>query len=511
MSWDEPICRGRTSNSRLSRLRRTLDEHDYSESAIAALLGIETPSTRSSVRREVLIGRVRHEKGPLPVLVRLFFLGDVVSRTELGQAFSGDVLDGLLDLGLFPARRRPSGALRAQIGITPCGGVLVVSDSLALDPAAVYGPGGPTMGPGPDTETLVRTTPRGPLRRVLDLCTGPGTHALIAARHSQEVTGVDIAPRAVCFARAGARLNGARNVRFVIGDVTAGGGDDSVPAGPYDLVLANPPFVPTPPRGLLYRDGGALGDEALNAVLGRLESLLAAGGQARLIADVAFRAGESLEAKLRHALGVAFERFDIACFEASAHELESYAEFHSLRLVDGRMRQEPAFARELRAYHRRMGILRIAPVLLALRRSPLPGRRLFRRVDDVLRLGAGDIDRVLRLWTMLGRGAPEAAALATRPTPKDGVSLAGLRFPGASGPVALQMSPGEGLPGPAAAAGSDLFEVLSLCDGLRTGAAVASAVAKRRGCPVALARPVVARALVSLAELGAVEIAGLPE
>jgi release factor glutamine methyltransferase len=80
-----------------------------------------------------------------------------------------------------------------------------------------------------------------PSSRVLDLCTGSGVLAVIAAtRHGSEVTAIDVSRRAVLTARLNAKLNGV--------SVTAMRGDLFEPAAGqrFDLIVSNPPYLPTP-------------------------------------------------------------------------------------------------------------------------------------------------------------------------------------------------------------------------------------------------------------------------
>lgn len=79
-------------------------------------------------------------------------------------------------------------------------------------------------------------------RSVLDLCTGTGVVAIAAAHAgARTVTAFDICPEAVQCARRNATAAGVRV------DVRLGSIPDAVAAGPYDVVLANPPYVPTGP------------------------------------------------------------------------------------------------------------------------------------------------------------------------------------------------------------------------------------------------------------------------
>ncbi|HEU4403812.1 MAG TPA: peptide chain release factor N(5)-glutamine methyltransferase [Polyangiaceae bacterium] len=103
--------------------------------------------------------------------------------------------------------------------------------------------------PRPDTETLVevalaRTRHRSLSGRALDLCTGSGCVAVTFARErpTWRVDGADLSPGAVAVARDNAlRLGAVWNVRWLVGDLYA-------PLDPardrYDLVTANPPYIP---------------------------------------------------------------------------------------------------------------------------------------------------------------------------------------------------------------------------------------------------------------------------
>lgn len=81
--------------------------------------------------------------------------------------------------------------------------------------------------------------PRG--ARVLDLCTGTGALAVAAAEHGAgAVTAVDVSRRAVCAAWVNGRIR-----RLPVA-ARRGGLPAAVRSGPFDVVLANPPYVPSP-------------------------------------------------------------------------------------------------------------------------------------------------------------------------------------------------------------------------------------------------------------------------
>lgn len=150
-----------------------------------------------------------------------------------------------------------------------------------------------TLVPRPDSETLVEEALRiagGMVSaiRVLDLGTGTGCLLLsvLSALPEAVGVGVDISRDACLVAHRNARRLGlAGRARFVCGDWDASLRDS------YDIVLANPPYIPTEeidglmtevadyePRRAL--DGGADGLSAYRTIAAGLAGRLALGGRA---------------------------------------------------------------------------------------------------------------------------------------------------------------------------------------------------------------------------------------
>jgi len=91
-------------------------------------------------------------------------------------------------------------------------------------------------------------------RRVLDLCTGSGVVAIAAAQlGARSVTAFDICPNAVSCARENAATVG------VAVDTRVGSWTGAVAGGPYDLVVSNPPYLPTGPDSNRERIPSAAG------------------------------------------------------------------------------------------------------------------------------------------------------------------------------------------------------------------------------------------------------------
>jgi release factor glutamine methyltransferase len=146
--------------------------------------------------------------------------------------------------------------------------------------------------PRPDTERLVevaleRTRTRSMLGAALDLCTGSGCVAIAfaRARPTWSVAGVDVSPDALAVAGDNAHRTGAvRNLRLLEGSLF-----EPVPGERFDLITANPPYIPSRElaelpldvRGFephLALDGGADGLDLVREIASQAPRHLAPGG-----------------------------------------------------------------------------------------------------------------------------------------------------------------------------------------------------------------------------------------
>jgi release factor glutamine methyltransferase len=118
--------------------------------------------------------------------------------------------------------------------------------------------------------------------RVLDPFTGSGVLAIAAAQAGAEATAIDISRRAVACARANALLNGVR-VRALRGDMLAPLNGDR-----FDLIAANPPYVPSAgdgtPRGAARAwAAGPDGRQLLDRLCREAPSRLRPGGSVLIV------------------------------------------------------------------------------------------------------------------------------------------------------------------------------------------------------------------------------------
>ncbi|MFH9613491.1 HemK2/MTQ2 family protein methyltransferase [Streptomyces pratensis] len=110
---------------------------------------------------------------------------------------------------------------------------------------------------------------------LLDVCTGSGALAVLAARMGARVSATDISRRAVTAARLNAARAGQR-VRVLHGDLTGPITDER-----FDVVVSNPPYVPTPPgrhprkhRSSVAWDAGRSGRQALDRICAHARDML---------------------------------------------------------------------------------------------------------------------------------------------------------------------------------------------------------------------------------------------
>jgi release factor glutamine methyltransferase len=122
----------------------------------------------------------------------------------------------------------------------------------------------------------------GPGTTALDPFTGSGILALAAAQAGARATAVDISRRAIACARLNSRLNGVR-VRAVRGDLFG-----PVAGEAFDLIVANPPYVPGevdgPVRGAARAwEGGDDGRILIDRLCDEVSRHLVPGGELLMI------------------------------------------------------------------------------------------------------------------------------------------------------------------------------------------------------------------------------------
>ena len=237
----------------------------YTSDGIRIRLGTEGDVLSRSLDRPVHVRRLTDD-APLDLLIRLFLLGLPVEAETAERALGAGSLEGLAALRAVALR---GGEAVPLLQIVPHGDIVLASDLPDREGAHadhVAGLHRPSV-------TLADLTVRTPVRRALDVGTGSGIQALLAARHSERVVATDVNERALAFAALNAALNGVENVEFRRGTFF-----EPARGERFDLVVCNPPYVVSPESAYLFRDSGLGRDRVSERLVAELPGALAEGG-----------------------------------------------------------------------------------------------------------------------------------------------------------------------------------------------------------------------------------------
>jgi hypothetical protein len=271
----------------LRSLRDALERAAYSAEEVEARLGTHELSARpvdTAVHRRRLAG-----SDPFSVLARLFLLGEEVPVDDVAAALVPCTVEHAVALRVVALA---AGTAKPLVRLVPHGDYVLASDAGPDAGGAV--PFEHVPGIQAPSVTLAKLAVRTECRTALDLGTGCGIQALLAAKHAARVVATDVNPRALAFAAFNAALNGIDTIDFRSGDAFEPVGDER-----FDLIVANPPYVISPDTTFAYRDSGLQGDELCRRIVRAAADHLAEGGFAHVLVSWAHEAGGDWAAPLR--------------------------------------------------------------------------------------------------------------------------------------------------------------------------------------------------------------------
>jgi HemK-related putative methylase len=269
----------------------------YDQAGCARRLGV-FPRLGVSFWPSMRLDWVPRPAEALDTLVELFIDGQPVAADRLLSHLPQALVDAAIEMRLLEETRAQ---LQARLCLFPCYGTYLATDRVPKNTAINQ-----VMWLWGESYLLGGMVKRAPRRRAVDIGTGSGVHAVLAARHSQSVTAVDINPRALEFARFNACLNGLTNLEFVLSDVF-----DAV-AGTCDLLVANPPYAPDDAAraGDNFWSGGHDGMEILRRIVQALPTRLDPDGVAHIVALYPNPAGTRLRDHFDRWLDGAVESYE---------------------------------------------------------------------------------------------------------------------------------------------------------------------------------------------------------
>ena len=222
---------------------------------------------------------------PLALLVALFNVGATVERDKLA-ALDVDI-DGLAALDVLAIE---GDHVSSPVRIQDFDGAYVMSDRTTVVEDFV-------AQVSPSTHLAAAYTARVDVDRALDVGTGSGAHALVAARRAGTVIATDYNPRALKLTQMNAELNELDNV-----ETREGSFFEPVAGERFGLIVINPPYVISPDRNFMYRDAGFQGDSLCRTLLKELPSFLEEGGFATLQCNWAHGADDAWHAPVGECL-----------------------------------------------------------------------------------------------------------------------------------------------------------------------------------------------------------------
>jgi methylase of polypeptide subunit release factors len=370
----------------VAALRRGLLAAGFTYPIVRETLGAD--ETLTTPPHQVPLVARRLGDGPLATLIRLFVLGAPVSVEQATRALAPLSLEDAITIGIASlGRSRVHGAVR----ILPTDDSVFASDLDGPDPAEL--PADFVMGVTDSSRMLARLTIRRPIEVALDLGSGCGYQAVLAARHADRVIATDVNPRALAFTTFNALLNGATNVECRRGDRFA-----PVEHETFDLIVSNPPFVISPDREFVYRDSGLAGDSVSRTIVGEATRYLRPGGLASvLISWIHDANADNWSAPLRD--WVADRGCDGWFLRKGSYDPLAYAVLWNQRLAHANQMQRyiDSVDRWMR-YFERLGIGAMGYGAVLLRRRTGPVTRL--REDELPEPGVG-VDAAAELGRLM--------------------------------------------------------------------------------------------------------------
>lgn len=352
----------------LQRLRKVFEAAGYADSGILEVLRVKDyPSIRD--RDIPLLLRCTNGGTALETFIRLFLIEVPVEAGVIRKAIQPMDLETWIDGGLVQIE---GGMVVGEIKLLPFQNLLVAFDldrRLFVERAHDY-----VMGIGRSSITLANLTVRRHSRFTLDLGTGCGIQALLAARHSDRIVAVDRNPRAVQIAAFNAKLNGFSNIECLEGDLF-----DPVKGETFDLIISNPPFVISPEMRYIYRDSGMEADQICQKIVRQASGFLREGGFCQILCNWAEYSGQDWKERLSGWFGGT--ECDVWIMRSETRNVSAYAS----TWIRHTERQEPEeYAKHFvdwMSYYERQGIEAVGAGSISMHRYR--GRRNWFRAEDV--------------------------------------------------------------------------------------------------------------------------------
>ena len=292
-------------------LHAFLTDSGYTERGVCERLGIRNIEQCLKLRPNPNAPRPVHDR--LDLLARLFLIGESAEEQELRRWLPAEVLEAAASLELIARSAERPENWCARVALYPAYGLHVVSDRWTNPDATLIQAPMDVVFPAitENTGHFMEALPDEPCESFLDLCSGTGIAALVAAsRYAQQAWASDITESSARCAEFNRLLN-------CLGNVTVARGDLYEPVGEltFDRIAANPPYMPSIRPAAVFAYGGELGDQITQRVVAGLRKHLRPGGRFYCITAGPDTDGEGFERRVRGWLKEDSAQFDIFVFE----------------------------------------------------------------------------------------------------------------------------------------------------------------------------------------------------
>jgi len=454
-----------------ARLRQFLADSGYEEDNLREKLGLsELPSSRLRNLARLLDGT--RENTCLNSLLRWFWIGVPVDSATAQASVPPWFTDLGLDCGLL---REDAGKIVPEAMLVPTGGLAVASDHTRHIEA---GNAQCVLWPNPTSRLLSRFMVPRPSSLTLDLGTGNGVLALLAAGHSEHVVATDLNARATDFAAFNARLNGIENIEVLTGDTF-----EPVRSRQFDLILSNPPFFITPATRYLFCDNPQELDQMCRSLVRQAPSHLNDGGYFQMLCEWAQLRGQPWEERVS-------EWFDgIGCdawvMKGHSQDPGEYAQ-ERIRETNPSPERDAELYDSYMSYYREKGVEAIHDGMVAIHKRPGKNWVLLEEVSQTPKesFGQSVIDR-FEARNFLQEHASDDQLLQAKPKLSPDARLEEQLRPsdGKWQATSLNLRLGKGLPY-STTVQPLVVEFLSACDGTRTMGERVAALATKVDAPL---------------------------
>ncbi|MGE0826410.1 MAG: methyltransferase [Candidatus Binatia bacterium] len=392
----------RVPTAEVTQIRAVLDVAGYSEAHILQLLGVEELPTPRQRRQSLplYLWRTREET-PLTTLVRLFFLQQSIPLASVRQAVEPMSVQQWETAGLVYLT---GDMVEATVELCPYRDLLAAADwSRPLQDPDPY----QVMGITASSRTLAQMAIRRPIPQTLDLGTGCGLLAFLAARYSEHVIAVDRNPHALLMARFNAQLNGLTNIEWREGDWFTPLSNQQ-----FALIVCNPPFVIAPNQVAVHSHSGLPLDQLCQTLVRTAPLFLQEGGYCQLLCNWVQIAGQDWRERLASWIeGIAC---DVWVLHAHSEDIAEYA-LRRINETTESAEQATSRFREWMDYYTHEKIEAVGFGVITLRRSSR-SMHWFRcdRLPEVKGLCGEAIEQGFRLHDFLDSHQNDQELLSTR-------------------------------------------------------------------------------------------------